>query len=155
MDFSQLKELLTQFDESSIRFIDLTKADFHLVLNKDKAEMIQQPSVSVNSAVETVSVPKETETMTVVEQVVETTGSTYAGEPITSPLVGVVYLKPAPGEPTFKSVGDSVKKGDVLCIVEAMKVMNEIVSDQEGVIVEVAVENEEVVEYGQTLFTVK
>jgi acetyl-CoA carboxylase biotin carboxyl carrier protein len=69
--------------------------------------------------------------------------------------VGVVYLKPSPEQSQFKQIGDSVKKGDVLCIVEAMKVMNEIVSDVDGELVEILVENEQIVEYDQPLFRVK
>ncbi|MGX6961790.1 acetyl-CoA carboxylase biotin carboxyl carrier protein [Vagococcus xieshaowenii] len=154
MNYSELRELLTQFDESSVRFIDLTNGDFHLVLNKDKAEFVQ-PTVPL-----AVSAPVNVEESTVSEpiaqdQVTETAPVVTTAEQITSPLVGVAYLKPAPDQPVFKSVGDSVKKGDVLCIVEAMKVMNEIVSDRDGVIVEINIENEEVVEYGQALFTVQ
>ena len=67
--------------------------------------------------------------------------------------MGVVYLKPSPEQSQFKQIGDSVKKGDVLCIVEAMKVMNEIVSDVDGELVEILVENEQIVEYDQPLFT--
>ena len=74
---------------------------------------------------------------------------------IQSPLVGVAYLKPSPDKAPFKQVGDKVKKGEVVCIIEAMKVMNEITSDVDGEIVEINVSNEEMVEYNQVLFTVK
>ena len=67
----------------------------------------------------------------------------------------MTYLKPSPDKPNFKQVGDRVQKGDVVCIVEAMKVMNEITSDISGEIVEVLVENEQVVEFNQPLFRVK
>ncbi len=72
--------------------------------------------------------------------------------PIKSPIVGTFYRAPAPGEPPFVEVGDVVKKGQVLCIVEAMKVMNEIESDINGKVVEILVENAQPVEYGQVLF---
>ena len=77
------------------------------------------------------------------------------GVTIDSPLVGVAYLTPSPDKPAFKSVGDKVAKGEVVCIVEAMKVMNEITSDVAGEIVEVLVDNEQVVEFNQPLFRVK
>lgn len=73
---------------------------------------------------------------------------------VKSPLVGVTYLAPAPGQPPFVSVGDTVSRGDVLCIVEAMKMMNEITADCEGTVLDVCVGNEELVEYGQVLFKI-
>ena len=73
---------------------------------------------------------------------------------IKSPMVGVFYEAPAEGAAPFVKVGDKVKKGDVLCIVEAMKLMNEIVSDCDGEILDICVKNGDVVEYGQTLFKI-
>ena len=70
-------------------------------------------------------------------------------------MVGVFYAAASPDEEPFVSVGDKVKKGDVLCIIEAMKLMNEITADSDGEIVQVCAENEQVVEYGQTLFVIK
>ena len=78
-----------------------------------------------------------------------------AGTEIVSPLVGVVYLKPSPEQSQFKTNRRFCPKRDVLCIVEAMKVMNEIVSDVDGELVEILVENEQIVEYDQPLFRVK
>ncbi|MDL2218385.1 acetyl-CoA carboxylase biotin carboxyl carrier protein [Christensenellaceae bacterium OttesenSCG-928-M15] len=71
---------------------------------------------------------------------------------VASPLVGVFYAAPAPDQPPFVQVGDVVKKGDILCIVEAMKVMNEITAESGGQIVDICVQNGDVVEFGQTLF---
>ena len=71
---------------------------------------------------------------------------------VKSPLVGVFYAAPLPDAEPFVKVGDSVKKGDTLCIVEAMKLMNEIVAEADGVIVDVCANNGDVVEFGQTLF---
>ena len=74
---------------------------------------------------------------------------------ISSPFVGTFYTSPAPGKPNFVATGDKVSKGQTLCILEAMKIMNEIESDISGEIVEVCVENESLVEFGQTLFKIK
>lgn len=71
---------------------------------------------------------------------------------VTSPMVGVFYCAPAEDQPPYVQVGDKVKQGDILCIVEAMKVMNEITADCDGEIVDICVRNEEVVEFGQALF---
>lgn len=72
---------------------------------------------------------------------------------IKSPLVGVFYAAPSPDSEPYVKVGDHVKKGDVLCIVEAMKLMNEITATQDGEIVDICAQSGSVVEYGQTLFT--
>ena len=74
---------------------------------------------------------------------------------IVSPMVGTFYAAPAPDKPPYVKVGDKVKKGQIVCIIEAMKLMNEIESDFDGEIVKVLVNNEEMVEYGQPLFLVK
>ena len=73
----------------------------------------------------------------------------------TSPMVGTFYRKPSPDDAAFVEIGDIVKKGDVLCIVEAMKVMNEIQSDVAGEVIEILVEDSTSVEYGQTLFKIR
>lgn len=77
------------------------------------------------------------------------------GEVVESPLVGVAYLSSAPDKPAFISVGDTVKKGQTLLIVEAMKVMNEVPAPKDGVITEILVTNEEVVDYGKGLVRIK
>jgi len=74
---------------------------------------------------------------------------------VTSPFVGTFYTQSAPDEPIFANNGDRVKKGQTLCIVEAMKIMNEIDSDVDGEIVEVCVENESLVEFGQVLYKIR
>ena len=74
---------------------------------------------------------------------------------VESPLVGVAYLSPSPEKTAFVSVGDTVKKGQTLLIVEAMKVMNEVPAPKDGVITEILVANEEVVDYGKGLVRIK
>jgi acetyl-CoA carboxylase biotin carboxyl carrier protein len=74
---------------------------------------------------------------------------------IKSPIVGTLYRAPEPGAPNFVEVGDTVKKGQVLCIIEAMKLMNEIESEADGVITAVHVENGRPVQFGDRLFTLK
>jgi acetyl-CoA carboxylase biotin carboxyl carrier protein len=74
---------------------------------------------------------------------------------ISSPFVGTFYSAPGPGKPLYAKVGDKVKSGQALCVLEAMKIMNEIDSDINGEIVEICVENESLVEFGQPLFKIK
>ena len=85
----------------------------------------------------------------------EETPAVAEGEEVPSPLVGVAYLASSPDKPAFVSVGDSVKKGQTLLIIEAMKVMNEIPAPRDGIVTEILVTNEEVVEFGQGLVRIK
>ena len=89
----------------------------------------------------------------------ETTKAAPAVDPklhvVKSPFVGTFYGSPAPGKPMYVKVGDKVKVGQPLCILEAMKIMNEIDSDMAGEVVEVCVETESLVEYGQALFKIR
>ena len=156
MNLAEIKELFLLFNDSDVREFDLKQADFSLYLSKNEqncdvlnSSPIQQESVGVtellSSQSATLSVHELEGTNKAIEDVVT----------IQSPLVGVTYLKPSLDKAPFKQVGDKVKKGEVVCIIEAMKVMNEITSDVDGEIVEVNVSNEEMVEYNQVLFTVK
>jgi len=74
---------------------------------------------------------------------------------VTSPMVGMFYAAPSPNEPLFAAVGQEVKAGDILCIIEAMKLMNEIVAEQDGVITQCYQENGQLVEFGQPLFQMR
>lgn len=74
---------------------------------------------------------------------------------ITSPFVGTFYSTPAPGKPSYVKVGDTISKGQTLCILEAMKIMNEIESEVSGEVVEICIENENLVEFGQPLFKIR
>ena len=74
---------------------------------------------------------------------------------VKSPMVGTLYLKPSPNKAPYVNVGDVVKKGQVICIIEAMKLMNEIESEYDGKIVEICTQNEEMVEYGKPIFKIE
>lgn len=154
MELNELKDLLSQFDQSTLTEFNLKDGTFELYLNKNTTSR----SASVAPVVEVAPIaPTQvaTENVPVAVSTPEPTPKVVEGTAIVSPLVGVVYLQPSPDKPNFKQVGDRVSKGEVICIVEAMKVMNEITSDVAGEIVEVSVENEQVVEFNQPLFRVK
>jgi len=80
---------------------------------------------------------------------------TISGQTIDSPMVGTFYAAPNPGAKDFVSVGDKISEGDVLCIIEAMKMMNEVKADSSGTIKQVLIENAEPVEFGQPLFVIE
>lgn len=91
----------------------------------------------------------------VVEETVPSEKAVAEGDIVESPLVGVAYLAASPDKPPFVAVGDTVKKGQTLVIIEAMKVMNEVPAPCDGVITEILVSNEDVIEFGQGLVRIK
>ena len=96
----------------------------------------------------------ETETISSVEKTQEVSAQVVKGNIVKSPMVGTFYLKPSPTSESYVEVGKNVKKGDTLCIIEAMKLMNEIESEYEGKIVEILVKDGETVDYGKPLFRI-
>ena len=141
---------LTEFSyEESGMTVRLEKKQGKTVIYQNMAPMeTAAPGISPVSAKESVPMAGMAEEST--QPQAEKDGA--EGKVITSPLVGVFYAAPAEDAEAFVQVGDTVKKGQVLAIVEAMKLMNEIESDYDGTIAEILVENGQAVEYGQPLF---
>ena len=162
MNLNEIKDLMAQFDQSSLREFSYKNGTDELQFSKNEARMaseapaqvapvpaavaaspvVSAPSTPVESAVEEAPVPAET---TVAPE----------GDVVESPLVGVAYLAAGPDKPAFVTVGESVKKGQTLVIIEAMKVMNEIPAPKDGVVTEILVSNEEMVEFGKGLVRIK
>lgn len=162
MNLNEIKDLMAQFDQSSLREFSYKNGTDELQFSKNEVRMaseapaqvapvptavaaspvVSAPSTSVESAVEEAPAPAET---TVAPE----------GDVVESPLVGVAYLAAGPDKPAFVTVGDSVKKGQTLVIIEAMKVMNEIPAPKDGVVTEILVSNEEMVEFGKGLVRIK
>ena len=142
MNIQEIKDLMAQFDQSSLREFSYKQNGEELQFSKnDHALVVEQPA-PVAVAVE--------------EAVVEPApASASEGDVVESPLVGVAYLAAGPDKPAFVKVGDTVKKGQTLVIIEAMKVMNEIPAPKDGVVTEVLVANEEMVEFGKGLVRIK
>lgn len=144
MNISEVKDLMAQFDQSSLREFSFKTDESELTFSKNE---YTAPVAPVTTAAP-VSAPAEAE-------VAADTDIFAEGEEVPSPLVGVAYLAPTPDKPAFVSVGDAVKKGQTLLIIEAMKVMNEIPAPKDGIVTEVMVNNEDVVEFGQGLVRIK
>ena len=162
MNLNEIKDLMAQFDQSSLREFSYKNGTDELQFSKNEARMaseataqvapaptavaaspvVSAPSTPAESAVDEAPVPAET---TVAPE----------GDVVESPLVGVAYLAAGPDKPAFVTVGDSVKKGQTLVIIEAMKVMNEIPAPKDGVVTEILVSNEEMVEFGKGLVRIK
>lgn len=153
MDFSEIKELLELFESSSIREMDLKKEDISLYLNKNEMSRQVVTETQTTPIIEKTQM-SEAETP-VKESVTLTEQPTVAqGETVNAPIVGVIYTASDPAASDFVQVGDKVSVGDTLCIIEAMKIMNEVKSDVAGTVTEILIENEDVVEFGQALFRI-
>lgn len=156
MNISEIKDLMAQFDQSSLREFTYKKDGNELSFSKNKqsnfsaAPVESQAPVMQTAAVETVPTPQKEES-----QSSSPAQLAAEGDVVESPLVGIAYLSPGPDKPTFVSVGDTVKKGQTLLIVEAMKVMNEVPAPKDGVVTEILVANEEVVDFGKGLVRIK
>lgn len=161
LNISEVKELMAQFDASSLKEFSFKTVDGELAFSKNDHQLVQAqaplPPVSTPTFVATPVVATTQEEDPEVAQDIskEETPAVAEGEEVPSPLVGVAYLASSPDKPAFVSVGDSVKKGQTLLIIEAMKVMNEIPAPRDGIVTEILVTNEEVVEFGQGLVRIK
>lgn len=160
MNYEELIELINHLDQSSLAFMDYQTDNEHLILSKKVPQMaLQQVDTKTTEAAQQTNAPVET---TVVQEAALEEPSVSeaketeekAGEVVESPMVGVIYLQSHPDEDPYVKVGDRVEQGDVICIVEAMKLMNEIQAPHSGVITEILVENEDVVEYKQPLIRI-
>lgn len=144
MDFNDIERLMDDFKKSEMRELEITMDGFHIHLSKNETSFLPVREKAEQPAITAVE-----------ENVPPVTKDTKAeGEFIKSSMVGSVYLQPKPDQDPYVTVGSRVHKGDVVCIIEAMKMMTEIKSDQDGIITEVLVENEDLVEFDQPLFKV-
>lgn len=142
MELDEIKKLMELLKDSDITELQIEKEGSKLKIKRDKFMSAFEHSAIVSKPA---SVPVEENAETVDEQKLNT---------INSPIVGIYYSAQSPESPPFVSVGSRVTKGQVLCIVEAMKLMNEIESDKDGTIAKILIENGQPVEYGEPLFLI-
>ena len=154
MNIAEIKELVKVIDESNLTTFELEQEGVKLVLKKE-AVAAMPVAAPVTVAAPVVSSVVASNVDVKVEENVKNEVPVVAGNTINSPMVGTFYASSAPDKPAYVKVGDKVKKGQVVCIVEAMKLMNEIESDVDGEVVEILVNNEEMVEYGQPMFVIR
>ena len=146
MNVEEIRALIELFEASSLSELSLQREGSRLVLKRDHHSG-QAAAPSLAPAPAPVAQPSSPAPVAASPD----QASAPTGHLITSPLVGTFYRRPAPGEPAYAEVGKQVKAGDTLCIVEAMKVMNEIKADIAGTVRQVLVEEGKIVEYGQPL----
>lgn len=152
MDIRKVKKLIELLEESGIAEIEIHEGEESVRISRGSTVAAPQ-AINVTAPPAPAPVPVNTPT-----SVPDTSPSEeYAdeGHVITSPMVGIFYTSPSPEEPSFIEVGSDVKAGEVICIIEAMKIMNQIEADTNGKLVRVLVENGEAVEYGQPLFVIE
>jgi acetyl-CoA carboxylase biotin carboxyl carrier protein len=159
MDFKQIQELIKMVNKSNIGELTIEQKDFKVTIKQKEDKVTQMMSASVQSApiYTTASQPvtQQTTTSTAPEKpkAAEANEGNYVT--IKSPMIGTFYRKPSPDKPNFVEVGSDVTPGKVVCIIEAMKLFNEIESEVKGKIVKMLVEDASPVEYDQPLFLVE
>ncbi len=152
MNFNELKELIQIIDNSSLTTFSYQKDGMKLKLGKkETGELVVQAVPEIETLNKMAVSVTERVASPVLEKEFEIEESALSGTWVKSPLVGVFYASPGPEKEAFVTVGKSVKKGDVICIIEAMKVMNEITADRDGMILAIKPINESLVAYGDEL----
>ncbi len=163
MNLNDIKELIEKIDSSNIAYFEVKVDNSYIKMDKSLTRSLKEEN-KVSKTLEAKEVDNEESLVSskkskeVSEEVNEEIKKVVSEEDlylVTSPMVGTFYESPGVGEPSYVSVGSKISSGDVLCIIEAMKLMNEIESEIAGEIVEVLVQNGNMVEYGQPLFKVR
>lgn len=147
-NIDEIKEFIKVLEDSSLSVLEIQKEDGSKI-HLEKA----QPAQVVNTV--PVAAPAQTPVApAVAEEPKAAAPVADNAKTINAPIVGVFYVAPAPGKDPYVSVGKKVKKGDTVCIIEAMKCMNEIQAEEDGEIIEVLAKDGDLVEYGQPLFKI-
>lgn len=158
MDIKEIKELVEILENSTLSTLEVVDKDGNSVLLEKSSAPAQ---VAVTAPVQPVVTPVQA--APAVEAVQTDAASQtssqmptgHEGDPVDSPMVGVFYRKPSPDDEPYVEVGTQVKKGQTLCIIEAMKLMNEIPAEKDGVVTEICAKDGDLIEFGQTLFYIK
>ena len=150
MNLRQIRELVRLLESSGLSVLEIEEADLRVRLEKGQTASVVQPVPAALPQAVPAALPVETAPAPA--PVADGTVDFNRLKEVKSPLVGIFYAAPSPGAEPFAGVGSKVKKGDVLCVVEAMKLMNEITADADGEVIDVCVQNGQVVEFGQILF---
>ena len=163
MQYEQVKELIELFEKTDLNDMEVRLGDAAIRLNRGPAQpqvpmmypgmmplAPQNTTVENTPAVTAADTPAGTEPETKKTSVPE-----ESTKLVTAPIVGTFYQSSAPDQPPYVKVGDTIAAGDVVCIIEAMKFMNEVTSEVSGTITEILVEDGQFVEYGQELFRVR
>lgn len=163
MNIKEIQDLILTMDKTSIENVDIESSEFKVSISKNNrvevitGELVSSQPREITSGVETKAPTIATETETVAptqtqKEKVQECSDMFV---MKSPIVGTYYESSSPDSDSFVKVGDSVKEGQTLCIIEAMKIMNQIESEVTGEVYEILVKNEDVVEYNQPLMIIR
>ncbi|MFT3845100.1 MAG: acetyl-CoA carboxylase biotin carboxyl carrier protein [Lacibacter sp.] len=152
MDFKQIQELIKMVNKSNLSELSIEEKDFKITIKQKEDVLHQAVAAPVVHAAAPVAAPAQVVAPAAEKKAVVEDTSKYVA--IKSPMIGTFYRKPSPDKPVFAEVGDDVTPGKVVCIIEAMKLFNEIESEVKGKIVKVLVEDQSPVEFDQPLFLV-
>ena len=166
MDYNSIEQLIQAVSDSKLTLFEIESDGLHLKMEKKVEQIVVEKVNEVSSLAapvlkqQTYEKTKNQDLSQNLEEQVSVSETKIVEEAsnefiVKSPIVGTFYITPSVDAPQFVKVGSKVKKGDVLCIIEAMKLMNEIESEVDGEITQIFVENEQMVEYGQQLFKIK
>ena len=150
MDIRKVKKLMELLEQSGMAEIEIKEGEESVRISRfgDAPQMMAPQMMAPPMA--TPIAPAEAPSAAV-----EASEPVIDGHPITSPMVGTFYSAPSPSAKAFVSVGQHVNQGDTICIIEAMKIMNQIEADQSGTVIEIIVNDGDAVEFGQTLVVIK
>ena len=164
MDLRKLKTLIDLVSDSNVTELEITEAEGKVRIVKgaiSSGSQVSTQQVMVPAAPAMVAAPVAAPIPAEIADAAAVTAAAAAAEvaaaahSVKSPMVGTFYRSSSPGAAPFVQVGDSVKEGDTLCIIEAMKILNEIESDKSGTVKQVLCENGQAVEYGQALYIIE
>lgn len=148
MDLRKLKTLIDLVSESNVSELEITEAEGKVRIVKGGVAMVQQYAAPVVMMAPAATAALNAEPVAAPVPVV-------TGHLVKSPMVGTFYRSASPGAKVFVEIGDSVKEGETVCIIEAMKILNEIEADKSGTVTQILCENGQAVEYGQPLFVIE
>ena len=148
MEYEKIKQLIEDVGNSKLSEIEIDFPDGTKISMKKEEKVVVATPIEESKTTSVQELEKKVE----IANAEQENKNQAEGKIVTSPMVGTFYLKPSPNAKPYVEVGKQVKKGDVLCIIEAMKLMNEIECEEEGTIAEILVKDGEAVEYGKPLF---
>ena len=148
MDLRKLKTLIDLVSESNISELEITEAE-------GKVRIVKGGIAAPVQYVQTMAAPAAAQPASAAAPAAEAAPATATGHVVKSPMVGTFYRSSSPGAAAFVEVGSQVKEGETVCIIEAMKILNEIEADKSGTITQILGENGQAVEYGQPLFIIE
>jgi len=147
MDIRKVKKLIELLDESGVAEIEIHEGEESVRITRNCPTAAQE----IYAVAPPAAAPVAAAPATPIEAVAEAVPEKITGHEVKSPMVGTYYSAPSPGAPAFTEVGQKVNKGDTICIIEAMKLLNQIEADISGTVTSICVENGEPLEYGQTI----